>query len=277
MPRVVHLFGGGFDGEVSDRRCPRSLVPACSPMMPFCANRASAPVVSSMETPMPCAMGPTYLSASRLRSVTPPSALPPRRPGGRRRAGAWSPRQPELLQRGRGDLGGVGDLELPGSGQVQRAGQAAERMSLTERPAFASSFSASAACWRSTSSPRRPRARPPAARRAGRRWPRCSPRRRTWTCRSPWPRARRWRSRRAAPRPGSSPGRRRPSSASSATRAQPWPWPPAWRTRARPCGTARRRRRPRRRRPSARRRGRFAEPDDDVAGEGHVASLPDSE
>jgi hypothetical protein len=60
---VVHLLLRGLRRDDSAEITPRSDVPACSPRMPCEANMASVPVVCSIETPMPAATGPTYLSA----------------------------------------------------------------------------------------------------------------------------------------------------------------------------------------------------------------------
>ena len=71
IPRSSSTFLAILDGEVSDASIPRRLVPACSPMMPFFANRASAPAVSSIETPKLDAGTPAYFSAFARSDTSP--------------------------------------------------------------------------------------------------------------------------------------------------------------------------------------------------------------
>jgi hypothetical protein len=71
--------------------------------MPCEASSAIAPVVSSIEIPIWCATGPTYLSAPAM-SVTSPCALPAAAASRSAMCGMSLP-EAELVHRRGGDLG----------------------------------------------------------------------------------------------------------------------------------------------------------------------------
>jgi hypothetical protein len=75
MPRSSIVAAAALLGAVIDISIERNDVPACSPMMPFDANRPMVPVVSSIETPIDAAVTPAYFIAPAM-SATEPCALP---------------------------------------------------------------------------------------------------------------------------------------------------------------------------------------------------------
>jgi hypothetical protein len=100
-------FDAAADGDVSEDSMPRSPVPACSPMMPFCANSASVPTVSSRRRPSnaPPDRRTSDPARGHRRSPAPcshpPRGDPRRATPGRRRGGTASGSQLRSLPRPR--------------------------------------------------------------------------------------------------------------------------------------------------------------------------------
>ena len=75
MPNSFIVLAASADGAASFISMLFNWVPASAPMVPFCANRASTPVVSCTFMPKLFACAPQLFNASP-KSETLPTALP---------------------------------------------------------------------------------------------------------------------------------------------------------------------------------------------------------